>query len=150
MIKKLFRLNVIILIFFILDRILKTIALKGVVKKFFFLKFSFFSNQNIALGIPLSGIFLYFLLTVIILLVVLMLVKAYRKEKTVDVFSWTMILAGAFSNVFDRFKYGSVVDYFNLSFFTVFNLADAMIFIGVVILVWRIIAPDHRFFVKKF
>ncbi len=150
MIKKLFRLNVIILIFFILDRILKTIALEGVVKKFFFFNFSFFPNQNIALGIPLSGIFLYFLLTVVILLVVLMLVKAYRKEKTVDVFSWTMILAGAFSNVFDRFKYGSVVDYFDLSFFTVFNLADAMIFIGVVILVWRIIAPNHRFFVKKF
>lgn len=146
MTKKLFGLNAIILLFFILDRILKTIALKGAVGKFSFFKFSLFFNQNIALGIPVSGFLLYFLLILAVLLVVLMLVEAYRKKKTVDVFLWTMILAGAFSNLFDRLKYGSVIDYLDLSFFTVFNLADAMISIGVVVLACRVVFPDHRFF----
>ena len=44
------------------------------------------------------------------------------------------IIMGAASNLFDRLKYGYVIDYLDLKYFTVFNLADAMIIFGVAIL----------------
>lgn len=46
----------------------------------------------------------------------------------------TMIIAGAFGNVFDSFYYGFVVDMLHFVFwgnsYGIFNLADAMIFLG--------------------
>lgn len=48
-----------------------------------------------------------------------------------------MVLAGAVSNLVDRFRYaGGVVDYIDVSFYTVFNLADCLIFFGLVLLIW--------------
>ncbi len=138
--KKIFWLNIIVLAFFILDRVLKEVALKGFAVRALFLEFSYFPNPNIALGIPLRGFLLYFLLTIVILTVAAMLYKSYKKEKMIEVFSWTMILVGTFSNLLDRFKYGLVIDYFNLSFFTVLNLADVAISLGVIILIWRLTA----------
>lgn len=129
-------LNIAILAIFILDRILKQMALKGLVFKIPFLEFSCFFNINIAFGLPLKGFFLYFLLIIIIFLIVAMLGRAYKKKKTLEVFSWSMVLVGAFSNLLDRFKYRAVIDYFNLSFFTAFNLADVMICLGVAILLY--------------
>lgn len=51
------------------------------------------------------------------------------------------IIAGAaFSNIYDRFLQGGVVDYFFWHYgfeFAVFNFADVMIDLGVVIILWR-------------
>ena len=51
------------------------------------------------------------------------------------------IIAGAaFSNIYDRFLHGGVVDYFFWHYgfeFAVFNFADVMIDLGVVIILWR-------------
>ncbi|MBU1778489.1 signal peptidase II, partial [Patescibacteria group bacterium] len=41
------------------------------------------------------------------------------------------IIFGAISNLTDRLEYGYVIDYFSLKYFTIFNLADVMIVIGV-------------------
>jgi signal peptidase II len=48
-----------------------------------------------------------------------------------------LVLGGALGNIIDRLRYGSVVDYLDvvLIHYPVFNLADAFIFCGVVILV---------------
>ena len=51
------------------------------------------------------------------------------------------IIAGAaLSNVYDRFIHGGVVDYFFWHYgfeFAVFNFADVMIDVGVVLILWR-------------
>ena len=46
-------------------------------------------------------------------------------------FSFTLIIAGAASNLMDRFIYGGVLDYVNFTFFPTFNLADSYITIAV-------------------
>jgi len=113
---------------------------KGFVLGTPFLGFSYFSNVNIALGIPLKGNFLYFLLIVVVTVVMAMLFRAYKKKKTIEIFSWTLVLVGAFSNLLDRVKYGSVTDYLNIPFFTALNLADVMISLGVIVLVYRLVS----------
>lgn len=49
-----------------------------------------------------------------------------------------LILAGAISNILDRLYFGCVIDFINFGFWSVFNLADAFITIGVIITLYSI------------
>lgn len=65
-----------------------------------------------------------------------------RERKLADIAPLGMVLGGALGNIRDRVAYGYVVDYADLHFgnfrpFLVFNLADAAISIGVVIILAR-------------
>ena len=65
-----------------------------------------------------------------------------REKLRGEVLALAMILGGALGNIVDRVRYGYVVDYADLHFgtfrpFFIFNLADACISIGVVILLAR-------------
>jgi len=46
-----------------------------------------------------------------------------------------LILAGGLSNLIDRFFWGGVVDFFTIGFLPVFNLADLVINLGLLIMV---------------
>ncbi|HIQ00112.1 TPA: signal peptidase II, partial [Candidatus Bipolaricaulota bacterium] len=52
-----------------------------------------------------------------------------------------LLWAGAWGNFIDRFAYGYVLDFLELPRFPVFNLADAAVVVGAVLLavglVWR-------------
>jgi len=147
--KKLFWVNFSILILFILDRSFKKIAIEGITKKIYFFNFSFSTNPNIALSIPLKGILFYFLLTIVLFWLVLRLIKSYQQKNLVDIACLGLILVGAFSNLLDRWKYGAVIDYLDLSFMAVFNIADIMILMGIIVLIWRIITLDYSYFTKN-
>ena len=65
-----------------------------------------------------------------------------REEKRADQLCLAMILGGALGNIVDRVRFGYVVDFLDLHFgtfrpFYVFNVGDAAISIGVVILLLR-------------
>lgn len=65
-----------------------------------------------------------------------------REDKFGDILPLALILGGALGNIRDRFQLGYVVDYADLHFgefrpFLIFNLADAAISIGVVIMLAR-------------
>jgi signal peptidase II len=70
------------------------------------------------------------------------LIWLWRENNRLDVYALGMILGGALGNIVDRVRFGHVVDYADLHFgdfrpFLVFNVADAAITIGVVILLLR-------------
>ena len=70
------------------------------------------------------------------------LVWLWREKNRQDVLALGMILGGALGNILDRARFGHVVDFADLHFgevrpFLVFNVADAAISIGVVILLLR-------------
>ena len=65
-----------------------------------------------------------------------------REKQRGDQLALGMVLGGALGNILDRVRFGYVVDYADLHFgafrpFLVFNVADAAISIGVVILLLR-------------
>ncbi|MCW4462808.1 signal peptidase II [Sphingomonas sp. BT-65] len=65
-----------------------------------------------------------------------------REKNRNDMFALALVLGGALGNIVDRTRFGYVVDYADLHFgewrpFLVFNVADAAITIGVVILLIR-------------
>jgi signal peptidase II len=66
----------------------------------------------------------------------------WREKLRGDVLALSLVMGGALGNIVDRIRYGYVVDYADLHFgsfrpFYIFNLADACITIGVVILLAR-------------
>jgi signal peptidase II len=66
----------------------------------------------------------------------------WREKNRVDVIALGLVLGGALGNILDRLRFGHVVDFADLHFgawrpFLVFNVADAAITIGVLLLVLR-------------
>ncbi len=65
-----------------------------------------------------------------------------KEKQRQDIFALALVLGGALGNIVDRVRFGYVVDYADLHFgewrpFLVFNVADAAITIGVLILLIR-------------
>jgi len=104
-----------------------------------FFKLNFASNYNIAFSLPLSGWWLNILIILIIIALIYNLLYLLLKQRHNQASLLLIIIFGAVSNLFDRLKFGFVIDCFDLKYFTVFNLADVMIVGGVVGLGWLMI-----------
>ena len=73
---------------------------------------------------------------------VAVLVWMWREKEKGDILALSLVLGGAMGNILDRARLGYVVDFLDLHFgtwrpFFIFNIADAAISIGVVILLAR-------------
>lgn len=104
----------------------------------------FVSNTGVAFGLlkGLGGIF-----TVLAILVSLAIVYYFPRVSTED---WTLRLAmglqlgGAVGNLIDRVVQGTVTDFISVGNFPVFNVADASITVGVVVLILGVWMQDLR------
>ncbi len=132
----------VIAIFFIADRLLKMLGLQIVelepitlIRELLY--FNLTKNYYIAFSLPLSGPWLKLIITLVIILIIFYLsyLLLYQKNKKIEIISLSLIFLGAASNLFDRLRYGYVIDYLELKYFTVFNLADCLISIGALILI---------------
>lgn len=139
MFKKYLSFNLLALIFFVVDRFFKlwffnnpSVDLGGD----FILSFKYAINYGVAFGLGSNQLVLSILIIIVIVVIVHYLIRAYLEKNSLAVFSLTLILAGSLSNLIDRLRYGFVIDYIDLKWFTVFNLADIMITVGVVILIF--------------
>ena len=82
------------------------------------------------------------LVAVTALIALVVLVWMLRERKMWDIAALAMILGGAAGNIVDRYRFGYVVDFADFHIgtfrpFLIFNVADAAITIGVVILLAR-------------
>lgn len=112
------------LLFFTSDRLIKNLALLNKLPTW--LNF----QKNYCFLFIFQGWFFYLLTTSILLFLVFLIIKGYKKENYQPSFSLIFILLGGGSNFFDRIIYGFVIDYFNFFNLWSFNLADAMISFG--------------------
>ena len=99
---------------------------------------------NIGIGFGFLGTdstLLYSLVTIIIGLVILYLIYIFVISENLDKFVFSLILGGAFGNIYDRLTYKAVPDFIDLHYnnfhwFT-FNVADIFISIGIIIFIMR-------------
>jgi signal peptidase II len=73
----------------------------------------------------------------------------WREANRLDALGLSLVLGGALGNLVDRVRFGYVVDYADLHFgafrpFLVFNIADAAITIGVLVLLARALFAKDR------
>lgn len=139
--KKMTAVNIAVIFFIGLDRFLKVFAFNDQANEVNLLgeilKFSYKNNHYIAFSLPLFGIWLNAVVFLIILLLIFYLLKARRGGEYNTAVCLLTIVMGASSNLFDRIKYGFVIDYLDLKYFTVFNLADVMITVGAFLLLLK-------------
>ena len=84
------------------------------------------------------------LVIVLIATIYLFMNKTVFKEYYVPI---ALLFAGGLSNILDRFTYGGVVDYFYWHYgfeFAIFNFADVMIDLGVVIIIYKQIKQSRE------
>jgi signal peptidase II len=141
---------VIFAVFFVaIDRFLKTLATKGffdqpakIIGDLFTWYFS--ANKYIAFSLPLGGVLLNILVAAIIMFLVYFWLIYYKKGEYLLIVSLTLIISGAISNLLDRLKFGYVVDYFDVKWFTIFNLADVMIVAGVILIFFYLLIAERK------
>lgn len=97
--------------------------------------FSLHINKYIAFSLPVTYYILYPLIFLILIILFWMLIRSWQ-EKSVLIWPWGILIIGSISNLLDRFRYGGVVDFISVPFFTVFNIADVYISLAVVWILW--------------
>lgn len=129
------------LILFLVDRLFKWMAKNYLASGDSFLisplglLIKFFANPAGALGLAINQKVLYFLISLILLILFHFLIRQYRQKNFYYLLSLSLIVVGAISNLIDRLQFGYVIDLFQLWFWPVFNLADLMIIAGTVMII---------------
>lgn len=130
-----------VLCFLILDRASKSVILNSresfsgewvELKLFMNPKFYFFS---------LDQFILCFIIGAALVLLFFLLWNSWKKKDYLSVFGALLIIAGGSSNFLDRMLFGYVIDWIRVSFLpmSIFNIADIMIFLGAICLIFRLI-----------
>lgn len=93
-------------------------------------------SKNYSLAFSLKSLInpLFLIIPLLIILLVL-LITEIKKNNVKTALPLFFILVGAASNLYDRLAYGYVIDYIDLKYFTVFNIADVMICCGILFLI---------------
>jgi len=142
---------VIAFLIFVFDQAVKWVVtyplqlqMRGVIELLPFFDLRWVENKGVSLGLLSAGSaagrwMLVALTAAIATFVAVWLWKEGRRD---DSAALAMILGGALGNIVDRVRYGYVVDFADLHFgefrpFLVFNVADAAITIGVLLLLVR-------------
>ena len=81
---------------------------------------------------------LLILIAIVMLYILIRLIKEY-KSTLINAMAFGLLFGGILGNLFDRVLFGHVRDFIKLTFidFPIFNLADAFITIGVVVLTFN-------------
>ena len=109
-----------------------------------FFNFTMTRNYGVSLGMleATSPEMRWGLVAFTSLIALAVLIWMFRERRFADILPLALVLGGALGNIRDRFTVGYVIDFADLHFgdfrpFLIFNLADAAISIGVVLLLAR-------------
>lgn len=99
------------------------------------LRFRLATNANLAFSLPFPPALTTILAAAVLVVFVWWWTKAWQRRELPTATGLAFVVAGAASNLVDRWRWGHVVDYIDVPWFTVFNLADVMISVGVGLLI---------------
>lgn len=129
-----------------IDRFFKFLAINQILPSFNIfnnlLVLRLAKNYNIAFSLPLSGPILVIFIFLTTIILIFFFIKKWQQKNNVFSLTLFFIILGSSSNLFDRIKYGFVIDYLDLKYFTVFNIADGMISCGAFILAYMLITDS--------
>ena len=133
---KIILINFLISILFLVDRLTKWCIFRISTEGIFlfsekFVGLCLYKNFNLIFNIALPEWLMYGLISIILAVLFGLLFKNYARQNIFLIFSLSLILAGAVSNLFDRIIFGYVVDFLSFFNYSIFNLSDVYIVSGV-------------------
>lgn len=103
-------------------------------------------NAGAAFGILQGQMWLFFIATIIVIVVITYYLQKYAKGQPWFGISLGLVLGGAIGNFIDRLLFGEVVDFINVYIFTynfpIFNVADSSLVVGVIMLMIHVIREE--------
>ncbi|CDZ74962.1 signal peptidase II [Peptoniphilus sp. ING2-D1G] len=113
-----------------------------------FLNFFYLENRGAAFGIMQNNRTFFLIITIVIVIAILyILFKNYKKSSAIFKLSLGLILGGAIGNFIDRVRLHYVIDFISVRIFgfdfAVFNLADSFVVIGSFLLVLMVLFYDN-------
>ena len=109
---------------------------KYTLKDLNFKYFTFTTNTGAAFGIFQNYNFVFILISLIVIFSLLYYYQNYTKKYLI---AFGLILGGAIGNLVDRLIFGHVIDFIDLKFWPIFNIADSAVTIGFIILLYQIL-----------
>jgi signal peptidase II len=106
-------------------------------------------NDQMALSLPLFPLFYYSFTAVVLVVLMAQLVKAFHQRKLLPYTLILLIVAGALSNLLDRFYYGGVIDFISIRLGSVFNIADTVIVLAIGIWIVHMFWHDRHKKISK-
>ena len=99
-----------------------------------------FYNYGFAFSLPLPQVLIFPIYIVVVAAMIYYVAKYHRQFSTPTAVAWTLIFAGATSNIFERIFLGFVRDFIFITvrgLTGVYNLADFYILLGIAILIFK-------------
>ena len=111
-----------------------------------FLSLFYIQNRGAAWGIFEGRMIFFFIITVVVVGYMIYSFHKYNTDSKIIGWSFSLILAGALGNFIDRVFNGFVVDMFRFDFFNfpIFNIADACLTIGVILMIIYILFVEGK------
>lgn len=143
--EKLYKISVITII---IDQLIKLFIKTNITKDIVIIPQIFKITNVINTGAAFSILKNNNTLLILITIIILVLLNYYIKKNNIenDYFELGIILGGIVGNLFDRLLYNGVIDYIEISNFPVFNLADSLIVLGIILLIIKEFKKD---FIKR-
>lgn len=141
--KKYFKIIILTISLIIVDQISKTLITNyfevgdslTIINNFF--RFLYIKNTGAAFGIFMNSKIMLIIVTLMLLVYLIIELKKNINNRIISI-SLSLIISGALGNLIDRIFRGYVVDFISFTIFNkemaIFNVADAFITIGVVLL----------------
>lgn len=132
------------IIFLIIDQITKILVVNSlvpgenieIIKNIFSIIYT--NNTGAAFSILLGKRIFLIVVAVLIIGVLLYYIKRNKIEKKIDIIALSFIIGGSLGNLIDRIIRGYVIDFISIKIgnynFPIFNVADALIVVGVILL----------------
>lgn len=96
-------------------------------------------NEGAAWGILQGKMWLFYIVTIVVLVILIMFFKSEGYGKPLIQFGLSLLIAGSIGNFIDRLIRSEVVDFIDTYIFgynfPIFNVADAALTIGVIVLI---------------
>ncbi len=109
-----------------------------------FLQLKYTHNSGMAFGLWARGGKALPALAALCIVALLIWGSRYARQSPLVGWALALVVGGALGNMIDRVRLGHVTDFIDLSFWPVFNFADACVVVGAFLLLWHTLRrPDE-------
>jgi len=109
-----------------------------------YIYFTYVQNRGAAFGLLTNHQWLFVIIGLIAIFLAWYYRKLIRQQNWLVRWGITLAIAGAVGNLIDRIRLGAVIDFIDLTFFPVFNVADMAIVLGVAFLFVEVLINDRQ------
>lgn len=134
---------------FVADRLSKVWAADvlrpvGSIKVLPFFHLTYLENTGAAWGMMRGRNYLLIAVSMGLLLMLFHLKRKWPQKNLWTHYGLMLVAGGALGNLYDRIRFGAVIDYFDFLVWPVFNVADSCITVGAVCLAWGLHLADRK------